>query len=675
MSYRPLRSTTLKSSFAQLDDFLLNQPLPEIGESLILHEIERHYHWLQCIKIDHKQKSNNSEKDVKNSRTNPNGMKSIGTMGGITLGKKKRKKEEEESDFEFELNSLYEPTDSEEEKSKKDGAIDNVSASDNDFDSPFSIDEDRPIASFQNRNRMKSNKLKNEIISHKQSKKKRLSILDLFDKDRKEKQKKKKIWLLSGLYAPDTILDMPKSIPSGQEFLDINEDQDKFNEEDDEPLKHNLKFKVPENNILKKDQDFKMPWNIFCPGTLDKAIHIDDVKDIFVSINDNAYEEKLQSQIISIDGGHPLQLDQEVLEKYKHFKTLQEKQSAYIIHGVEIFDTDIKGYGLRTVRDYEPHSLITEYTGEILTYKEFNNLQHSKDYAISFVDGYVIDAFKRGSVARFINHSVNPNSYIKTFFTKAGKPKLGVFANENGINPGEEITFDYNTNKIYNIKPQRCFCGETKCKGFIRTFYKKLVLINMLEFNDYYNNSNNISADHGNITEMTKYIQSTVETQFPIKRLKGLSIYCSVSTEQDRQESYFYVVGKTQEYQRETSIAYEGGRPTSIDYGYAEEEEEEADETDSTINGGGSEGDGRSSIAKGTSGSGASHASRQSAAKRNDLRTKKLRRKTLAGERRRNNYYASKIRRERSTNGSAEFNHLPDKLKRQLGIDMVVNNL
>ena len=54
----------------------------------------------------------------------------------------------------------------------------------------------------------------------------------------------------------------------------------------------------------------------------------------------------------------------------------------------------------------------------------------------------IIDA-TRGSVARFVNHSCDPNCKM-LMWTVAGKPRVALFAGERGIATGEELTYDYN---------------------------------------------------------------------------------------------------------------------------------------------------------------------------------------------------------------------------------------
>ena len=84
---------------------------------------------------------------------------------------------------------------------------------------------------------------------------------------------------------------------------------------------------------------------------------------------------------------------------------------------------------------------------------------------MDFDQHMILDA-TRGSIARFINHSCEPNcKMIK--WTVAGKPRMALFAGDRGIMTGEELTYDYNFNP-YSIKNvQECRCGSTSCRGVL----------------------------------------------------------------------------------------------------------------------------------------------------------------------------------------------------------------
>lgn len=84
---------------------------------------------------------------------------------------------------------------------------------------------------------------------------------------------------------------------------------------------------------------------------------------------------------------------------------------------------------------------------------------------MEFDQKMILDA-TRGSIARFINHSCEPNcEMIK--MTVAGKPRMALFAGENGVMTGDELTYDYNFNP-YSVKNvQRCRCGAPSCRGVL----------------------------------------------------------------------------------------------------------------------------------------------------------------------------------------------------------------
>jgi len=68
---------------------------------------------------------------------------------------------------------------------------------------------------------------------------------------------------------------------------------------------------------------------------------------------------------------------------------------------------------------------------------------------------------------KFINHSCNPNSYVKTI-----KKIRKVLAMRN-IEKGEEITFDYSINGN-NDGTFNCHCGSDNCRGIYQGNFFKL---------------------------------------------------------------------------------------------------------------------------------------------------------------------------------------------------------
>ena len=84
---------------------------------------------------------------------------------------------------------------------------------------------------------------------------------------------------------------------------------------------------------------------------------------------------------------------------------------------------------------------------------------------MDFDQSMILDA-TRGSIARFVNHSCAPNCRMIKW-TVAGKPRMALFAGDNGIMTGEELTYDYNFNP-YSVKNvQECRCGADGCRGVL----------------------------------------------------------------------------------------------------------------------------------------------------------------------------------------------------------------
>jgi len=81
-------------------------------------------------------------------------------------------------------------------------------------------------------------------------------------------------------------------------------------------------------------------------------------------------------------------------------------------------------------------------------------------YMFKIEDNMIVDATKKGSCARFINHSCNPNSYTRIVAID-GKKKIIILAKQR-IRRGEEITYDY----MFPIEENKipCNCGASNCR-------------------------------------------------------------------------------------------------------------------------------------------------------------------------------------------------------------------
>lgn len=157
-------------------------------------------------------------------------------------------------------------------------------------------------------------------------------------------------------------------------------------------------------------------------------------------------------------------------------RAIQELTARLAVHpesiGIKIVSTGSKGHGLFATRDFAPHELILEYTGDVIDSSEMerrlvNDYRGSdKFYCLSLGQGLAIDSGRRGSEARFVNHSCNPNSEMQKWFVK-GAPRVGLFAGEKGVPAGTEFTYDYNFDVFAGAMAQKCYCGEPTCRGII----------------------------------------------------------------------------------------------------------------------------------------------------------------------------------------------------------------
>ena len=138
---------------------------------------------------------------------------------------------------------------------------------------------------------------------------------------------------------------------------------------------------------------------------------------------------------------------------------------------VTVFQTEKKGYGLRTNIHLSPEEMIYEYIGEVIDEGRFRRrmVQYDEEgikhfYFMSLSKGEFVDATKKGNMGRFCNHSCNPNCYVDKWVV-GDKLRMGIFA-ERKIQKGEELVFNYNVDR-YGANPQPCYCGEPNCTGFI----------------------------------------------------------------------------------------------------------------------------------------------------------------------------------------------------------------
>ncbi|KAI9022778.1 hypothetical protein CLU79DRAFT_858673 [Phycomyces nitens] len=138
---------------------------------------------------------------------------------------------------------------------------------------------------------------------------------------------------------------------------------------------------------------------------------------------------------------------------------------------VDVIKTEKKGFGLRALTDLPANAFIMEYIGEVIPNNEF--VRRTREYEAEGLEHYyfmtlktdeIIDATKKGCLARFINHSCKPNSVTQKWVI-GKKMRIGIFTTK-FVKAGDELTFDYKFER-YGAVAQKCYCGESCCKGYI----------------------------------------------------------------------------------------------------------------------------------------------------------------------------------------------------------------
>eukprot|EP00727_Mastigamoeba_balamuthi_P008409 m51a1_g4190 putative trithorax- isoform d (2135) ;mRNA; f:392342-401491 len=127
----------------------------------------------------------------------------------------------------------------------------------------------------------------------------------------------------------------------------------------------------------------------------------------------------------------------------------------------------IQGLGVFAKVDIESETYLLEYMGEIIR-QNLADIREERyrrmgigDYMFSLGDGRVVDATMRGSWARYVNHSCEPNCYTQ-IISVAGQKHIIIVSKER-IPAGTELSYDYKF--PYEEEKVPCRCGAKRCHG------------------------------------------------------------------------------------------------------------------------------------------------------------------------------------------------------------------
>ncbi|OAQ96293.1 hypothetical protein LLEC1_00141 [Akanthomyces lecanii] len=133
----------------------------------------------------------------------------------------------------------------------------------------------------------------------------------------------------------------------------------------------------------------------------------------------------------------------------------------------------IHNWGLYTMEDIHKDDMIIEYVGEEVR-QQISEIRENRylksgigsSYLFRIDENTVIDATKKGGIARFINHSCMPNCTAKIIKVEGSK-RIVIYALRE-ITMNEELTYDYKFEReIGSLDRIPCLCGTAACKGFL----------------------------------------------------------------------------------------------------------------------------------------------------------------------------------------------------------------
>jgi SET domain-containing protein len=149
-----------------------------------------------------------------------------------------------------------------------------------------------------------------------------------------------------------------------------------------------------------------------------------------------------------------------------------KKKSSTASRPFRVRKSTIHGRGVFAVRKIRKGARIAEYKGELITWEEAER-RYPVDpvpyhtFLFEVGDGsYCMDGTRRGSPAKWLNHSCKPNCEAE----EDEDERVFIVALRD-IAADEELTYDYNLTfeeRISKAEQKRrypCWCGAKKCRG------------------------------------------------------------------------------------------------------------------------------------------------------------------------------------------------------------------
>jgi SET domain-containing protein len=128
---------------------------------------------------------------------------------------------------------------------------------------------------------------------------------------------------------------------------------------------------------------------------------------------------------------------------------------------IRVGPSRIAGKGLFAAIDLKQGMRIIQYLGEKISLQESERrLAEDNVYIFELNAHYAIDGKSPKNLARYINHSCDPNCEVEN----TGRT-IWIVAARN-IQEGEELSYDYGY-EVKNYEANPCNCGAKNCCGYI----------------------------------------------------------------------------------------------------------------------------------------------------------------------------------------------------------------
>ncbi|XP_063376990.1 histone-lysine N-methyltransferase 2C-like [Cydia fagiglandana] len=159
-------------------------------------------------------------------------------------------------------------------------------------------------------------------------------------------------------------------------------------------------------------------------------------------------------------------------KQFVHTKSSQyKKMKSEWRNNVYLARSKIQGLGLYAARDIEKHTMVIEYIGEIIRSElsEIREKQYEAKnrgiYMFRLDERRVVDATLSGGLARYINHSCQPNCVAEAVEVDRHL-RIIIFAKRR-IARGEELAYDYKFDIEDDAHKIMCMCGAPNCRKWM----------------------------------------------------------------------------------------------------------------------------------------------------------------------------------------------------------------